>query len=239
MENEKKAKHQQLRKFVNQLNKELQPKYLDFSKIEAIKTQESGFYSSIIGLSLSFKKPQESFGEFIEKFYENNEYLKKKIDLAKRLAFQDGGHNKFLESIVVWYWIKIPRYLWSEFDTYRVGMTKNSESTMHTLTKYGVTEKDFIHDISNDELKCINEIIKQKNLSFSKSVLPEGFLQGRLCCFNYKTLRNMILQRRNHRLTEWQNLLYKIAIQLQFPYLLPPIDSQYKTLEENILHKIG
>lgn len=45
--------------------------------------------------------------------------------------------------IQVWVKISAPRYFWSEADTYSIGVTKNSESTMHTLLNKELTEQNF------------------------------------------------------------------------------------------------
>ncbi|MCK9240314.1 hypothetical protein [Desulfocurvus sp.] len=55
--------------------------------------------------------------------------------MAEKLAPLDKGHNKVLESMCVWLDVRMPRYWWQEFDTYRVGVTKQSESTMHILIR--------------------------------------------------------------------------------------------------------
>ena len=88
------------------------------------------------------------------------EQLKK---VAKRLAPKDGGHNKFLESMVVWLDIRAPRYWWQEFDTYRVGTTKQSESTIHTIAKKKLTQEDFEDDILDDAIDFMNDLIKNYN----------------------------------------------------------------------------
>ena len=92
--------------------------------------EEAGYEWALLGLSKSFKDraiPHEDWWT-----YERFEKLNK---TAKGMAFNDGGHNKFLESIVVWLDIEAPRGWWQEFDTYRVGTTKQSESTIHTIAK--------------------------------------------------------------------------------------------------------
>lgn len=55
------------------------------------------------------------------------------IDLAHRLITGGPVHSKFLRSIMVWVEITAPLYWWSEFDTYKVGVVRNSCSTMHKL----------------------------------------------------------------------------------------------------------
>jgi len=46
---------------------------------------------------------------------------------------------------------------------------------------------------------------------YIKALLPEGFLQTRVVCVNAKCLRNIALQRHNHRLPEWQIFLEAVA----------------------------
>ena len=53
-------------------------------------------------------------------------------EISEKLHDKDEGHNKFLESIIIWAEVTAPRYWWQEADTYRLS-TKQSESTMHTL----------------------------------------------------------------------------------------------------------
>jgi len=99
---------------------------------------ESGYHAAMLGLSLSYNKS-----------------LCAMYDVAKKLYNKDGGHNKFLESIQIWLDIKMPRYWWQEFDTYRVGVTKQSESTVHTVFKRELTQEDF----TGGHLRCIGQII--------------------------------------------------------------------------------
>ena len=115
------------------------------------------------------------------------------------------GRAKFLESIVMWIDINAPRYWWSEFDTYRVGTSKQSESTMHTLKKELLTHDNFEEPIDESYLTHLNELIAfGADIGKLKNALPEGFLQRRIVCTNYKVLRNMIKQREQHRLKQWR-----------------------------------
>lgn len=166
--------------------------------MEAKVIAECGYEQAMLGISLSWASNPDRAKE-----------------IAPRLAHKQGGHNKFLESIMVWVDIDAPRYWWSEFDTYRVGVSKQSESTMHTITKKMLTEKDFEGNVSYDHIYHINNMIrsyreeedaeKKKALFLEiKQNLPEGFLQRRIVCMSYKTLQNMYWQRKNHRLPEWE-----------------------------------
>ena len=54
------------------------------------------------------------------------------MKLAITLIKGGAEHRKFLRMIQVQFDLNLPRYVWSEFDTYKFN-TKNSCSTMHKL----------------------------------------------------------------------------------------------------------
>lgn len=172
--------------------------------------EEAGYESALKGLALSYKQDKDM------------------SKVAKNLSDRDGGHNKFLEQIQVWLMVRAPRFWWQEADTYRLS-SKSSESTMHTLIKEIVKADDlmyfgmenFNYPPSMEQLREIRTFAKAGDLATAKSVLPEGFLQRRMWLVSYKTLRNIIMQRRNHRLPHWQQFIADLLDQLEHPELLP------------------
>ena len=166
--------------------------------------KEAGFQQAFTGVSLSY----------------GTTYARAKNVAIKRLYAKDGGHNKFLESIVVWLDITAPRYWWQQFDTYRIGMTKQSESTMHTLLKHPLTQENFSDIIPDTWLEELNKMITEGHLMRAKALLPESFLQRRIVCTNYKSLRNIYTQRKHHRLIEWQDFCDLLYAQLQYPQFI-------------------
>lgn len=139
-------------------------------------------------------------------------------NLAQRLIKAGTEHCKFLRQIIVWIDVTMPRYWWSEADTYHFG-SKNSCSTMHKLLnrKNPITIDDFYiesYETKHVIMPIINYINELRDdyrkeptsikIRKAKQILPEGFLQTRTWCTNYQELRNIYLQRRNHRLDkEW------------------------------------
>lgn len=165
-------------------------------KVQVLR--EAGYEEALLGLSLSYNQP-----------------IEKMARVANRLYCHDDGHNKFLESMAVWLDIVAPRYWWQQFDTYRVGMTKQSESTMHTLMKRLLTQEDFEHPIHPATLERLNDLIAVRDFETVKIELPEGFLQRRVVCTNYKVLRHIVNQRLRHRLPEWVIFCREIAARLE------------------------
>lgn len=181
--------------------------------MEVTVINERGFDEALYGLSLSYKDSSIDPNDWW-----NEEKKRKMIKVADALAHKGGGHSKFLESIVVWLDINAPRYWWSELDTYRVGVTKQSESTMHRLNKRGVTVDDFCQWIPQELLDEINRSIEEKQtLEHIKGLLPESYMQRRLVVTNYKTLQNIVGQRMNHRLPEWAQFCVDVLQGLRKP----------------------
>ena len=74
----------------------------------------------------------------------------KDLDLAQRLIKAGSEHRKFMRQIIVTVDITAPLYWWKEFDTYKVGTTANSTSTMHKITSKPITLDCFeIDDFEN------------------------------------------------------------------------------------------
>lgn len=159
---------------------------------------ESDINLALFGLGLSHGVTS---GLAYKDFLTQRDLQEQMYRVATRLAFIGNGHNKFLESIQVWIDITFPRHCWVDFDTYRVGITKQSEATNHTLLKRPVTKQDFSSDnIPECILTELNTRIQNKDILGAKDILPESFLQRRIVCTNYKTLQNIVMQRRHHKL---------------------------------------
>jgi len=165
--------------------------------------REAGYEQAIIGLSLSYDQIPEDMPR-----------------VAKKLCFRGDGHNKFIESIMIWIDIVAPRYWWQQFDTYRIGVTKQSQSTMHTITKRELEQGDFEHPVAPEVLEMLNRSIREEDWECIKYNLPESFLQRRIVCLNYMSLQRIIRQRESHRLREWQEFISVVIEQIDHPELL-------------------
>ena len=176
---------------------------------------EAGFKEALFGLSLSYRTltPLEINGT--KRYFDDDQHFLKLCKIAETLAFKQGGHNKFLESMQVWLLIRGSLSFWKQFDTYRVGTTKQSESTMHTLKKRELTENDF-----TKETFCIPTITQNFSIDEMRDSLPSGFLECRVVNTNYKTLQNIIHQRENHRSKKWNTFIEMLLKQVKFPQFL-------------------
>jgi len=137
--------------------------------------------------------------------------------LAMNLISKGNVHGKFQRGIIAWFEINMPRYIWSELDTYVVGVSPtSSESTMYTLLKEcaEITPDMFVETtpemvIRNfaGHVKILEEMYDgRKNIPIHviKACLPEGFMQKRIKAYSYQALKGIYHYRKNHRLPEWQ-----------------------------------
>ena len=87
------------------------------------------------------------------------------LELMKKLYKAGSEHRKYLRQIFVSMDITAPLYWWKEADTYKVGTTANSCSTMHTIHKRDLTLDDFSHEHLSDKglevlistIECLNK----------------------------------------------------------------------------------
>lgn len=144
---------------------------------------------------------------------------KNDIDLMTRLIRGGAPHRKFLRQIFVSVDITAPLYWWKEFDTYKVGTTANSCSTMHKIHTKEFTVEDFSveHLLAENGVyfgKTIerlnnarNKFLKTKNKVYwwqMIQLLPTSYNQKRTVTMTYENLLNMLEYRRGHKLDEWR-----------------------------------
>ncbi|MDQ2088245.1 hypothetical protein RBH29_17615 [Herbivorax sp. ANBcel31] len=168
------------------------------------------------------RNPMNSWSKFDSYYDDSGSFImgENDIGLAKRLCRAGSDHRKFMRQIFVSVDITAPLYWWKEFDTYKVGTTANSTSTMHKIHSKPFELGDFSWDkINNESLEMLNNIIlhldklrndynrlKEKSLWYSMiQLLPSSYNQLRTCTMTYENIRNMYHSRKNHKLDEWQN----------------------------------
>lgn len=192
--------------------------------MEIKNTEIYGFKAAFRGM----RNPMDSWAKS-DSYYDNeinhNQYIigNNDMNLAQTLIKSGSEHCKFLRMIHVSADFDMPRYFWSEFDTYHYN-TKNSCSTMHKLLNNNNPITLDMFETCDEDAYLWNEIIvrleefrldykelqkttKNKEemdrlLLRAKRLLPEGMLQLRTVDTNYAELKNMYFQRRNHRLKE-------------------------------------
>lgn len=185
----------------------------------------SGWYGAIMGM----RYPKNSEDKSDSIFDENLNLVKlgeADKDLMIRLTKAGRDHSKFLRMIHVQASLNMTFQFYKQFDTYKIGTTANSRSTMH---KFGVcdlsVEKDFYTRNGKDHLRpIVNEInsliniYKMKKQNNDKDcmiywhtaleMLPISFCQERMIDLNYEVLLGM-----SSRFTEKLNIEWNFILQ--------------------------
>lgn len=153
------------------------------------------------------------------------------LKLMRQLYVGGQPHRKYLRQIFVVMDITAPLYWWKEFDTYKVGTTANSCSTMHKIAA-----KEFaIGDFSVEHLLAENTVyfgktIERLNNARNKfletkdkrywwqmiQLLPSSYNQRRTVSMTYENVMNMLDYREGHKLDEWREFC---KILKQLPYV--------------------
>lgn len=189
-------------------------------------TEVWGFNHAIRGM----RNPMNSWGRSDSQFDGSKVVIgENDMRLAQKLILGGAEHRKFLRQIFVSVDITAPLYWWKEMDTYKVGTTANSTSTMHKLTSSPITIECFETDDYLGELEMIDpapvcimvdslidnleqlrqRYIQTKDKKYWKELvrwLPESWLQTRTVTMTYENILNMCNQRKNHKLNEWSGL---------------------------------
>lgn len=156
----------------------------------------AGFVAAFKALRLPYKLEQRSILYFTHSFSDNL-YTKfdstaictfsdKDIALLQSLIKKGDSHGKVNRGIEVWVEITMPIYFMIEFDTYRIGCdTLSTSSTMLTDLKQ----------------------LQGEELQQAKGKIKGDYEYTRIFKVTYQTLRNIWLDRENHRLPEWQQFI--------------------------------
>lgn len=184
--------------------------------IELERTSVMNFENALRGA----RNPLSSWAKSDSFYSENGEFVIGEIDLslAHRLAVSGSDHRKYLRQVFVSVDITAPIYWWKEFDTYKVGTTANSTSTMHRIHSKDFSRDDFSTDhMTEGALGALDNMIsflEESRIKFTETkdkkywydiiqLLPSSYNQMRTVTLNYENLINMYYARRSHKLDEW------------------------------------
>lgn len=185
-------------------------------------TETWGWEHSLRGMRNPLESWDKSDSEFSASVDGVFKIGKKDLDLMRRLIKAGPEHRKFMRQIFVSVDITAGIFWWKEADTYKIGTTANSTSTMHKLATTPITEDCFEHDDFSDferviagdawadllgELEGMRRAYNNtKDKRIWKALirlLPESWLQTRTITMSYENVYNMVHQRYNHKLNEW------------------------------------
>lgn len=156
-----------------------------------------------------------------------SEVTKTTLSLANSKA--GSGHDQFMTGIIVQFDLTFSNKVWVEAERYKFLNFISSQSTMHRITKFDLDQAylpyvdNRIVEIMKEKVKAYNELQAQmtsfknegKDVSEMMNTLnemyleilysnPAGFRLTAKMTTNYRALKTIYNQRKDHRLPEWR-----------------------------------
>lgn len=156
-----------------------------------------------------------------------SEVTKTTLSLANSKA--GSGHDQFMTGIIVQFDLTFSNKAWVEAERYKFLNFISSQSTMHRITKFDLDQAylpyvdNRIVEIMKEKVKAYNELQVQmtsfknegKDVSEMMNTLnemyleilysnPAGFRLTAKMTTNYRALKTIYNQRKDHRLPEWR-----------------------------------
>ena len=143
----------------------------------------------------------------------SNPHIKRAIKLA---SIQEGGHDQFLTGIVVNFDLTLSNKAWVEAERYTFLNFISSMSTMHRVARFRIADccNEYVTDAEVAEAQRLQDAYNAidqaadpegKKRAYLQLLygLPAGFELMAGMTTNYRSLKNIYHQRRNHRLPDW------------------------------------
>lgn len=119
------------------------------------------------------------------------------------------GHDQFLTGIIVQFDLTFSIKAWTEAERYHFFDFVSSQSTMHRVAKFDIDKQcnEYVHcgtiSIVKGLLDCYNTYPTPENYLKLLYNIPVGFCLTARMTTNYRQLKTIYQQRKNHRLPEW------------------------------------
>lgn len=150
--------------------------------------------------------------------------LKRAANLSKAASSGNGAHNQFMTGIRVSFDLTCSNKMWVEAERYRFLEFVSSQSTIHRIAKFDLYKQynkyvdPRIVDIMVQKVAYYNNLVARRDAgedvmeNIEKAYLeilysnPAGFELTARITTNYRCLKNIYIQRKEHLLPEWQEL---------------------------------
>ena len=180
----------------------------------------------------------------------NEKDIKRGLNLTKA-SNGNGAHGQWLTGVRVAFDLTCTNKMWVEAERYRFLEFVSSQSTMHRITKFDLSNQyceyvdprviDIMKEkvaIYNDLLECSKiwpEHMTQEELEEARKGLkrkyleilytnPAGFELTARITTNYRCLLNIYVQRHDHRLPEWREFCQQL---LELPMFREIVEAYY------------
>ena len=120
------------------------------------------------------------------------------------------GHDNWLNGVIVQFDLTFTNKAWVEAERYHFLDFVSSQSTMHRITKFNL-DKAYIEYTDPRMIEIMQQLVNQYNAdptpnNYLKVLYsnPAGFKITAGMTTNYRQLKTIYYQRKNHRLPEWR-----------------------------------
>lgn len=120
------------------------------------------------------------------------------------------GHDQFLTGIIVQFDLTFSNKAWVEAERYHFLDFVSSQSTMHRIAKFDIENQcnEYVTENTIAEVKRLaleyDDMPTAENYLRLLYNIPSGFQLTARMTTNYRQLKTIYFQRRNHRLPEWR-----------------------------------
>lgn len=133
-------------------------------------------------------------------------------ETVDKLARADigSGHDNFLNGIICQFDLTFSLKAWAEMERYHFIDFVSSQSTMHMITRFDIDRQcneyvsPLIKGIVKNYVERYNENPTPENYLSVLYNVPAGFQLTARMTTNYRQLKTIYAQRKNHRLPEWR-----------------------------------
>lgn len=126
------------------------------------------------------------------------------------LSKMGSGHDNFLNGIIVQFDLTFSIKAWVEAERYHFLDFVSSQSTMHKIAKMDIETQcnEYVHPATVNVVESLLEIYKSNPTpeNYLKLLynIPTGLRYTARMTTNYRQLKTIYAQRKNHRLPEWR-----------------------------------
>jgi hypothetical protein len=162
--------------------------------------------TKVYGLDESIKRAKYPMSVNVDEL--NSEITKGIIALAT--SEKGEGHDNWLNGVVVQFDLEYTVKAWTEAERYHFLDFVSSQSTMHRIARFDL-DNQYIEYTDKRTIEIVKELVQRYN----ETKDPEDYLRilySNPCGFkliagmttNYRQLKTIYAQRKNHRLPEWR-----------------------------------
>lgn len=140
--------------------------------------------------------------------------IKRCCNLVKATETDNAAHGQFLSGILVAFDLTFSVKAWTEAERYKFMTFISSMSSMHRIAKFDMDEV-FDSHVDSRVVEVVKNLVDDYNNESDPEVKKEKYLNLLYSCptglrltarmnTNYRCLRNIYKQRKDHRLPEWR-----------------------------------